>query len=312
MRSSADGHGRPGVAGRDHGRGLAVAHQLGRPHQRGVLLAAHPAGRVLVHGDDLGAGARAPGPGCRPPGRAGPPGRRRRRARSAARRAPSTISPGALSPPMASTATGSVASVSGEGRSPRRLKSVDLDRLAPLVPAAARADHVRRLGRLAVRAHAAGRAGPGATPPAWWLRPLALDFFFFGTAMDGLQRSVRALRALTDGAGPRRNRLPEHVEVSPPGIAWGNAATVALVAVGPALGAQAGAVLPAQGRHGQLEHDGVAHQRPQVDVVVDDRVELLVRRARQRGRRRSARGPGCAAPPTPARRSAGRSRPTAR
>ena len=51
---------------------------------------------------------------------------------SAARRAPSTMSPGALSPPMASTATGRVASVSGVGRSPRRLKSVDLDRLAPL------------------------------------------------------------------------------------------------------------------------------------------------------------------------------------
>ena len=50
------GHGGPGVAGADHGRGLAVAHQFGRPHQRGVLLAPHAAGRVLVHGDDLGAG----------------------------------------------------------------------------------------------------------------------------------------------------------------------------------------------------------------------------------------------------------------
>src|SRR5579871_6885256 len=59
---------------------------------------------------------------------------------------------------MASTATGRVARVSGDGRSPRRLKSVDLDGLATLVPAAAGADHVRRLGRLAMRADAAGRA----------------------------------------------------------------------------------------------------------------------------------------------------------
>src|ERR1700733_13736983 len=79
-----------------------------------------------------------------------------------ARRAPSTISAGALSPPMASTATGSVARVSGDGRSPRRLKSVDLDGLATLVPAAAGADHVRGLGGLAVRAHAA--RGPAPAP----------------------------------------------------------------------------------------------------------------------------------------------------
>src|SRR5580704_5413915 len=84
---------------------------------------------------------------------------------SKARLAPSTISPGALSPPMASTATGRVASVSGVGRSPLRIKSVDLDRLATLVPAAAGAHDVRCLGRLAVRAHAAGRAAqaPGGS-----------------------------------------------------------------------------------------------------------------------------------------------------
>src|ERR1700685_1381443 len=83
---------------------------------------------------------------------------------SEARLAPSTISPGALSPPMASTATGRVASVSGLGRSPLRLKSVDLDRLAALVPAAGGTHDVGGLGGLAVRAHAAGRArqSPGA------------------------------------------------------------------------------------------------------------------------------------------------------
>ena len=87
-----------------------------------------------------------------------------------ARRAPSTISPGDLSPPMASTATGRAASASVPGRSPRRLKSVDLDGLTPLVPPADRADDVRCLGGLAVGAHAAGRpaqhpvGGLAATP----------------------------------------------------------------------------------------------------------------------------------------------------
>ena len=207
------GHGRPGVAGRDHGGGLAVAHQLGGADQRGVLLAAHPAGRVLVHGDDLGAGDEVEALGVAD--LLGRPDQHdaRCRARSAARRAPSTISPGALSPPMASTATGSVASVSGDGRSPRRLKSVDLDGLATLVPAAAGADDVRGLGRLAVRAHAARR--PAQTPAAaWWLRPLALDFFFLGTAMDGLQRSVLgSLGARCGTAG--------HSECKPSGTATG-------------------------------------------------------------------------------------------
>src|SRR5580658_8639730 len=84
---------------------------------------------------------------------------------SKTRRAPSTISAGDLSPPMASMATGRAASASAEGRSPRRLKSVDLYRLPALVPAAARADHVRRLGHLAVGTHAAGRAAqdPGGS-----------------------------------------------------------------------------------------------------------------------------------------------------
>src|SRR5262249_5702224 len=89
----------------------------------------------------------------------------------------------------------------------------------------------------------------------------------------------RFLRTPSGAGGTRqalRDRLPEHVEVSPPGIPRGNAATVALVAVGTALGAEAGAVVAAQGRHRQLEHEGVAHQRAEVDVVVDDRVELLV------------------------------------
>src|ERR1700733_14109650 len=119
---------------------------------------------------------------------------------SEARRAPSTISPGARSPPMASTATGSVARISGLGRSPRRLKSVDLDRLAPLVPAAAGADHVGRLGRLAVRAHAAGRQvqtpGPGQVAAA-----LGLGFLLLGDGHEGTPTIDTGGEALSDGAG---------------------------------------------------------------------------------------------------------------
>src|ERR1700722_2199395 len=120
---------------------------------------------------------------------------------SEARRAPSTISPGARSPPMASTATGSVASVSGLGRSPRRLKSVDLDRLAPLVPAAAGADHVRRLGRLTVRAHAAG--GQVQTPrPSQVAAALGLGLLLLGNGHGETPTIDSGARALSDGAGP--------------------------------------------------------------------------------------------------------------
>ena len=291
-------------------RGLAVAHELGGPHQRGVLLAAHPAGRVLVHADDLGAGHQLEA--LRVADLLGRADQHDADAVLGRRHAgrPRRSSPGALSPPMASTATGSVASVSGEGRSPRRLKSVDLDRLASLVPAAARADDVRRLGRLAVRAHAARPAGRAATPRPGGCGPWPWTSSSSGQPWRVSNDRFGALgRSRT--APARRNRLPEHVEVSPPGVAWGNAAALALVAVGPAPGAQAGAVGPAQGRHRQLEHDRVAHQGAEVELVVDDRVELLVGARRPAGRRRSARARGSAAPPPPARRSAGRSRPTA-
>src|ERR1700722_18460300 len=120
---------------------------------------------------------------------------------SEARRAPSTISPGARSPPMASTATGSVASVSGLGRSPRRLKSVDLDRLAAPVPAAAGADHVGSLGRLAVRAHAAG--GQVQTPrPSQMAAALGLGLLLLGDGHGGTPTIDSGAGALSDGAGP--------------------------------------------------------------------------------------------------------------
>ena len=47
-------HGGAGVAGRDHGRRLAVADRLGGPDQGGVLHAPDALARVGIHGDDLG------------------------------------------------------------------------------------------------------------------------------------------------------------------------------------------------------------------------------------------------------------------
>src|SRR6478609_6336321 len=80
---------------------------------------------------------------------------------SAAWAAPATISPGALSPPMASTALGRV--LTG-----RAGDSVDVDRLEAVVPAAVATHHVRTLHRAATGAGAARRRGdlPGRGPAA--------------------------------------------------------------------------------------------------------------------------------------------------
>src|SRR5689334_22064175 len=64
---------------------------------------------------------------------------------AAACAAPATISPGALSPPSASTAIGSTEAL------------VDFDGLAAAVPAAVAAHDVGQLGGVALRADAAGR-----------------------------------------------------------------------------------------------------------------------------------------------------------
>src|SRR5579875_4030532 len=94
---------------------------------------------------------------------------------SQACRAPATISSGAKSPPMASTATGSLAASSGvrgppgwERGTAASGRSLDVERLAALVPATGGAHHVRQLGLAAPGAHAAGggRQGPSAGPPA--------------------------------------------------------------------------------------------------------------------------------------------------
>ena len=66
--------------------------------------------------------------------------------------APATISPGAKSPPIASTAMGSMVTSRATG-------SVDGDGLTAVVPAAVAAHHVRALHGATTRAAAAGRGG---------------------------------------------------------------------------------------------------------------------------------------------------------
>ena len=212
---------------------------------------------------------------------------------SKARRAPSTTSAGALSPPTASTRDGE------RGERLRRW---------PLAPAA-QVSRPRPLGDPCT-SHSSGTPRAASWPPgsagrrcapagtsrqaaAWWERPFALDFFFFGTAIDGSPGGVGR------GAPGGRSRLPEHVEVSPPGVSRGNAAAFALVAVGAAHGAQAGAVVPAQRRHGKFEHDGVPRQRAEVDEVVDDGVAArrLARPGSRRAGPRSAPGPSTTSSP---------------
>ena len=178
MRSRARGHGGAGVAGADHGRGLAVAHRLGRPHERGVLHAPHARAGVGVHGDDLGRRDDLEAAGVAElvgPADEQRPGRRARRRPAGA---PATISPGAWSPPIASTATGSI-----DACGHRRRASVDVDGLAAVVPAAVAAHDVGQLGRR----RSAGRccaAGPrGVQAEARRLRLFAFEVFFLGTAM---------------------------------------------------------------------------------------------------------------------------------
>ena len=197
---------------------------------------------------------------------------------------------------MASTATGSVASVSGVGRSPRRLKSVDLDRLAPLVPAAARAHDVRRLGRLAVRADAARPGGRAARPPPGGCGPWPWTSSSWGRPSRS-PRSVRGARALVRRCRPAGTGYRSTSRLAHRGSRGATQPQSPSLRFGPALRAQAGAVVPAQRRQGQLEHDRRrARAAPRSTVVVDDRVRAPRRRAGP-GRRRSARARGSSSSP---------------
>ena len=122
--------------------------------------------------------------------------------RSAASRAPATISAGPLSPPITSTAMGSLTSST---RSPQGGCGllVNLDGLAAAVPAAVGADHVGQLGLPALGAHAAGRAAqaPRRRAPAAAL----------GLGRLLLRDSHKPTILLVSGE-------TEHIEGRPPGI----------------------------------------------------------------------------------------------
>ena len=171
---------------------------------------------------------------------------------SAARRAPATISSGALSPPIAPRATGS----SGE-RLCRGPLAVTGQVSRPRPPS----------GPCTTRSWGTPRGAP--SPSLQWgqmlrggtaraataerlhgLRPLALDVFFLGTAIVGLQarwigRPGRAAagplpacrRPKTQPSGASGDG-PEHVEASPTGVLRCHAGTLLLVAVDPAPRAQ--------------------------------------------------------------------------
>ena len=103
-------HRRTRVAGGDHRARPAVANRLGGTHERGVLLAPHALRGVVVHADDLGRldQVELEAGGSIDAIEIGRPDEDDRRAGLAAQEAPATIGPGAASPPMASTAIGSM------------------------------------------------------------------------------------------------------------------------------------------------------------------------------------------------------------
>src|ERR1700728_401326 len=218
------------------------------------------------------------------PTRSGGPTRTTGIPSSAARRAPATISAGALSPPMASMATGRSAAA-GEGALPLGLKSVDLDGDASRVPATARADHVGGLRLGAVPAHAARRrlqhpvGGLAAT--ALGLRGLLLRDSH-RRAPDPCVRATswRRLGRVGDRPGfPLRaptSRRAKHIEVSPPGVDRRHAVAARLVAVRPAVLAQPGAVRRTEGGERQLGDERVEQHGLEVDLVVGDAVGVLV------------------------------------
>ena len=171
-----------GVAGRDHGGGLAVAHRLGGPHERGVLHPPHARAGVGAHRDHLGgrdhlevAGERAEHLGL---ARRARPGRRARPRRGARRRR----SPQAPCPhPSRRAATGS-----SIGRVPSRTSSSGISRRRwPGGRRTSRSSRRRRAGSLVApqRGHTL-RAGVSSFQAlARRLRLFALEVFFLGTAI---------------------------------------------------------------------------------------------------------------------------------
>src|SRR4051812_40339667 len=176
--------------------------------------------------------------------------------------APATISSGALSPPMASTATGSMAAQAIAAQAAAD-QSVDVYGLAAAVPAAVLADHVRELGLAAL---GADRASGRFERPV--RRTAAAALGLGGLLLGDGHRRLSSVVSVVVGAQRIQHRPPRVHRHS-------GVAAVTLVAVGPAFGAEALAVLRAEGRQGQLEQYSVARQRRQVDLVAMQRIGLL-------------------------------------
>src|SRR5579875_1192314 len=203
-------------------------------------------------------------------------------------RAPATISAGARSPPMASTATCSGVLVSFMPTGSSWL-SADVDGLATLVPPAGRAHDVGQLGLVALRADAAGRraqrpvAGPAAA--ALGFRRLLLRYGHRQRDFLGRERSRATQKragaadpgSLCVPAGLRGPRRPEGVEGGPPGVGRSRGAVaVADGQLGPAGRAQPGAVGSAQRGQREPEEHGVAGQRGQVELLGAELVGVVL------------------------------------
>ena len=226
---------------------------------------------------------------------------------SAARRAPATISPGARSPPMASTATGRAASA---GEPAPALGSTQSTSTAwrPLYhPQFGQTTwgtlawwHCGQTLRAGGRAPSSRPAGCGSWP--WmsfsWGRPSSLTV---GRPAGGVHVPASAPVGSRSGVlrASRRRGHPEHVEVAHRGSLGATQPQASLVAVGPARGAQAPAVLPAQRGEGQLEEHGVAHQGLEVHLRrrPADRL-LVVSPSPALGSQKSSRTGTASSPPT--------------
>src|SRR3954471_6547499 len=206
-----------------------------------------------------------------PPGSSGsitsssPTSRTRTPNSSAASTAPATISPGARSPPIASTAT-----VIGTG------VLLDVDDLAAAVPPAVAADDVRLLHRAAV---GAGGTGGRGQPPVGGasltrLRP-------GGLALRDCHRNAPTCFRVSRSSGIGVVRIGwSEVEVgegSPPRVG-GLLVGVGFIGANDHTGRLGRRAVGARTRRRerQLQHQRVAHKLLEIDLVTLDRIGVLV------------------------------------
>ena len=196
------GHGGPRVAGGDHGGGHpSRTSSAARTKEESFLRRTPPAGSSSMAMTSVQATSSRPSvsPTCS----GGPTRTILTPCCSAARRAPSTISPGDLSPPMASTATGRVASVSGAGT---LAPAAQVSRPRPLGAPCTSHSWGRRRAASWTPGSAGTRCGRAAQTPGPGLvtAALGLGLLLLG---DGHRRTptiVSGAEALSAGAGPGR------------------------------------------------------------------------------------------------------------